>query len=161
MTRLILATLMAVMIVTPQIRAQQSSPALEKLFASAQHKATVDGDLKGAIDDYKRIVSTAGKDRGAAARALLRMAEAYQKLGDSEAQQVYRRIVNEFADQKDASGFAAARLRSEGARTAGRADDAPVNRSAWKPPSPTAPATLLLPRRWRPDSTLTSHRSHS
>ena len=110
MTRLILATLMAVMIVTPQIRAQQSSPALEKLFASAQHKATVDGDLKGAIDDYKRIVSTAGKDRGAAARALLRMAEAYQKLGDSEAQRIYAELLRDYREYADIVAQARARM---------------------------------------------------
>jgi WD40 repeat protein len=112
----------------------QTNPPLEKLFASAQHKATVAGDLKGAIEDYKRIVATAGQDRAATARALLRMAEAYQKLGDGEGQQIYRRIVNDFADQKEVFAVAVARLRSDGAPTAKRSDDGPVNRSAWTPP---------------------------
>ena len=40
-------------------RAQQNSAALDKLFARAHHKATVEGDLTGAIEDYKRIVATA------------------------------------------------------------------------------------------------------
>jgi len=119
MTRLILATLTAVMIVTPQIRAQQSSPALEKLFASAQHKATVEGDLRGAIDDYRQIVAMAGNDRAAAAQALLRIAETHHKLSNpDEAQRIYQRIVKQFADQNEAVAVARARLIREPAAPA-------------------------------------------
>jgi Tol biopolymer transport system component len=110
MTRLVLAMFAALLAAAPHIGAQQSNPALDKLFASAQHKATVAGDLKGAIEDYKRIVATAGKDRAVAAQALLRMAEAYQKLGDAEAQRIYERLVHDYPDQKGAAKTAASRL---------------------------------------------------
>jgi dipeptidyl aminopeptidase/acylaminoacyl peptidase len=153
MTRLVLAMFAALLMAVPHIRAQQGSPALEKLFASAQHKAAVAGDLKGAIEDYKQIVATAGNDRPAAAQALLRMAEAYQKLGDAEGQRIYRRIVKEFADEKPVSAVAASRLR-EGALTARRAEEnAPINRSAWTPPDTVdihgkiSPDGRLLPYR--------------
>ena len=93
------------------LMAQQSAPALDKLFASAEHKASVEGDLKAAIEEYKRIVATAGANRAATARALLRMARAYEDLGDSEAQKIYQRIVDQFSDQKDAVTVASARLK--------------------------------------------------
>ena len=140
-------------IVTALHPSAQTNPQLEKLFASAQHKATVAGDLKGAIEDYKRVLAAAGKDRAAAALALLRMAEAYQKLGDDEAQQIYRRIVSDFADQKNVTAVAAARLRADSPSGSRRADDAPVNRSVWTPPDTVdihgkiSPDGRLLPYR--------------
>lgn len=90
--------------------AQQNAAHIEKLLARAHHKATVDGDLPGAIEEYKRIVATAGGNRTIAAQALVRMAECYQKLGDSESRAVYERVVRDYADQKDAVLVARARL---------------------------------------------------
>ena len=122
MNRLFIIVAVALLAAAAQPGAQQTTSALDKLFASARHKATVNGDLKGAIEDYKRIVSTAGKDRAAAAHALLLMAEAYQRLGDAESQTIYQRLVNGFSDQKDSVAIARARLRptlaSDGARGA-------------------------------------------
>ena len=109
MNRLLIIAAVA-LLAAAQPRAQQNTAALDKLFASAQHKAVVEGDLKGAIEDYKRIVSGAGKDRAAAAQALLRMAEAYQKLGDVEAQRIYERLVRDYQDQNAAANVARARL---------------------------------------------------
>ena len=70
---LIIAALLAAGLQTT--RAQQADAQLEKQLASAQHKATVDGDLKGAIEEYKAIVAGAGANRAAATRALVSMAE--------------------------------------------------------------------------------------
>src|SRR5437762_8362393 len=77
---------------------------------AAQQKADVQGDLKGAIDDYKQIVANARGNRALAAEALVHMAECYQKLGDAESQKIYERIVREFADQKEAAGIARSHL---------------------------------------------------
>ena len=73
-------------------------------------QATVTGDLRAAIDGYKRIVARAGSNREVAAKALVRMAESYQKLGDVEARAVYERIVREFPDRKEEAVLARARL---------------------------------------------------
>jgi Tol biopolymer transport system component len=73
-------------------------------------KETVTGDLKTAIEEYKKIVARAGSDRAVAAKALVHMAEAYQKMGDSEARKIYQRVLREFADQKEPVAFARARL---------------------------------------------------
>ena len=88
--------------------AAQSSRSTEVQFKAAQHKEEVEGDLKGAIEDYKKIAD--GKDRALAAQALLRMADAYQKLGDPQSRAVYDRVINQFADQKAAAALARARL---------------------------------------------------
>lgn len=82
---------------------------------AAMDTETVKGDLKAAIEQYKKVATTS--DRAIAARALLRLAECYQKLGDAEAQRVYERLVREFANQKEA--VATARPRMGGARTTG------------------------------------------
>ncbi len=102
MKRLVVVVATALAVCGAHLGAQQSRSTIEKRFASAEHKARVEGDLKGAIEEYKRIVASAGSDRAAAARALLRVAEAYQTLGDAEARTIHQRIVSDFSDQKDA-----------------------------------------------------------
>ena len=73
----------------PAAGARQNAAEAEKLLASAKHKAAIDGDPKGAIEDYKRAFAAAGNNRGLAAEALLRMAECHQQLGEAEAQAIY------------------------------------------------------------------------
>jgi Tol biopolymer transport system component len=116
MNRLRLITVAALLIAAmPLISAQQPGTQAEKLLASAEHKATVDGDLRAAIDEYKKALAAAGGSRALAARALLRMAECHQKLGEAEAQVIYARLVREFSDQNDTVVVARARLSSAGA----------------------------------------------
>jgi Tol biopolymer transport system component len=93
-------------------RAQQNTADAEKLLARAQHKATFDGDLKGAIEDLKKALAAAGGNRALAAQALLSMAECHQKLGEAEAQAIYERLVRDYADQKDTAVVARSRLSS-------------------------------------------------
>jgi Tol biopolymer transport system component len=88
----------------------QASRTAQVQFKAAQHKEEVKGDLKGAIEDYKKVVAGAGTNRALAVQALVRMAECYQKLGDREAQNIYQRILREYSDQSDAAVLARARL---------------------------------------------------
>ena len=90
----------------PAIAPAQRSP--EVALRAAMETETVKGDLKGAIEQYKKIAD--GKDRALAAKALVRMAECYQKLGDSESRKVYERLVKDYADQKEAVAIARAKL---------------------------------------------------
>jgi len=73
------------------------------------------GDIKGAIEQYKKLAE--GRDRAVAAEALLRLAQAYQKLGDADARRVYERLVRDFSDQRDAAAQAKVRLQALGAGT--------------------------------------------
>ena len=61
---------------------------------------TVDGNLKGAIEQYQKLAN--GSHRAVAAKALVRMGQCYEKLGDAQARKAYDRVVRDFADQKDA-----------------------------------------------------------
>lgn len=85
-------------------------------------KETLEGDLKGAVKLYQQAVNEARSDRATAARALIRMAECYQKLGSAEARAIYERILRDFSDQKDPASEARARLAAiSGAPPAGTA----------------------------------------
>src|SRR5688572_13415049 len=111
MNRLFFTCIAALMISALQTDgAQQGTAQIEKQLARAHHKATVDGDLPGAIEEYKRIVAAAGTSRAVAAQALVRMAECYQKLGDTQARNIYERVLREYADQQQQVMVARTRL---------------------------------------------------
>jgi len=88
----------------------------EVTLRAAAEKETVQGDLKGAIGLYGQAIKEAGSNRGVAVRALMAMADAYRKLGDSQAREIYAQVVREFADQPIA---AEARTRLAAMRIAG------------------------------------------
>ncbi len=89
----------------------------EVALRAAIEKETVKGDLKGAIDQYKKLAQD--KDRSVAAKALLRMGQCYEKLGDGEARIAYERVVREFGDQKEAVAQAEKLLAAKGRRETG------------------------------------------
>lgn len=80
----------------------------EVALQEAMKKETVDGDLHGAIEQYKGIAQS--RNRVAAAKALLRMGQCYEKLGDPEARKAYERVLTQFPDQKDTAQEAQKRL---------------------------------------------------
>jgi len=69
---------------------------------SAIRRETVQGDLKGAAEAYRKIASQAAssKNREVAARALLRLALVYRKQGDAQARQTLERVVKDYSDQQ-------------------------------------------------------------
>ena len=96
---------------------------------AAMEQETVKGDLKGAIDAYKKIVDGYPKERAVQAQALLRMAGCYQKLGDAQADEIYRRVISEFSDQEEPVAIARAKVtqprRAAGELTIRRLDTTP------------------------------------
>lgn len=104
MTRTTVAVLAAIALASAAPDAQDP----ERLFKAAMNTELVDGDLRSAIEQYRKVADAA--PRPLAAQALLRMAESYQKLGDLEARAVYERIVREFGDQPDTAAAARTRL---------------------------------------------------
>jgi Tol biopolymer transport system component len=80
------------------------------LMQAAEAKTKIEGDLNAAIKLYKDAEKEAGSNRSLVAQALLKMAEAYQKLGDAEAQKIYQRLIRDFADQKESVALARTRL---------------------------------------------------
>src|SRR5688572_21060584 len=96
-----------------QPAAQVNNPGVA--LRAAMETETIKGDLKAAIEQYKKLAQSG--ERVIAAQALLRLADCYQKLGDAQAQPVYERLVREFADQTDVVTTARARMGSR--RTSG------------------------------------------
>lgn len=120
--------------VAAQDGANRTQDAVPAMFEAARKLETIDGDLKGAIKQYETIVKTHGSDRAAVARALLRMGECYQKLGDQQAVSIFERIVREFADQNAA---AAARTHLTARRIQTK-----VLRAVWTAPAAVSDGTV-------------------
>jgi Tol biopolymer transport system component len=109
MKQLLMWTLLAV------LTAGQGADRAEVQFQAAIKKEVFDGDLKGAIVQYKQLAN--GSNRAVAAKALVRMGECYEKLGDAEARKAYERVVRDFADQKDALAEAQKHLAANSAQS--------------------------------------------
>ena len=91
----------------------QSKQSAAVLLEAANQKATLEGDLRGAIKIYEQVVNQfANTDRPAVAAALLRMGECYERLSDPQAARVFQRIVSQYADQAAPAAAARARLAS-------------------------------------------------
>ena len=109
-------------------RQQQPDPA-RLLMEEATKKEVVDGDLKGAVEAYQKILVLTGAPRAVVARALWHLGQCYEKLGDTEARKAYERLVREFADQPEEAKLARGRL----AALSGR-DTAMRVRQVWAGP---------------------------
>ena len=83
---------------------------LEAELQRAAQQEMVSGNPKAAIAAYQGIVAKSGKNHGVAAQALLRMADAYRKLGDSESRKVYERLIRDYPDQQSAVEIARSHL---------------------------------------------------
>lgn len=89
-----------------QILSAQADVTLQRAIRTE----TLEGNLKGAIALYEKTIAEAKNDRATAAKALIRMAECQEKLGQAEARRSYERVVKEYADQKDAVQVARVKL---------------------------------------------------
>lgn len=91
----------------------------EVLLQAAIKQELVEGDLKGAIEQFQKIAQSSSPE--VAAQALLHMAACYDKLGQDEARNVYERVVREYPNQKNAVVEARAWLNAHGAATSQQA----------------------------------------
>jgi Tol biopolymer transport system component len=100
------------------LAAGQAPDRAEVQLQAAIKKEVFDGDLKGAIEQYKKIVADHGGNRAVAAKALLRLGGCYEKLGRDEAQKTYQQLINDYPDQ--AAEVASARQKLAGLAEASR-----------------------------------------
>lgn len=107
--------LLSCLILTAALAFAQASPEVQ--LKAAMHKEQVEGDLKGAIEAYRKIAAQAGQNREIAARALFQVGQCQEKLGQIEARKSYERVVKEFGGQEIAAQ-ARARLVAMGAGAA-------------------------------------------
>ncbi|HEY1338736.1 MAG TPA: hypothetical protein VGF59_14570 [Bryobacteraceae bacterium] len=91
------------------LHAQPPDPSAQ--LEAAIHREVVAGDLPGAVQQYRAVLSQAGKNRAIAARALYQMAQCLEKLGERrQAHAAYTRVAAEFGDQAEFAAQARARL---------------------------------------------------
>jgi Tol biopolymer transport system component len=107
-----IAAVIALILLTALSAIQVSAQSGYDLFQKALAAERADGNLRQAIQLYERVVKDAGRDRALAARALIRMAECYQRLGDSQARHLYERVVREFGDQGESAAAARTHLQA-------------------------------------------------
>ncbi|MDP2998690.1 MAG: tetratricopeptide repeat protein [Bryobacterales bacterium] len=107
-------TLAAAAAFYPGVQAQTAGGA-EVLLEAAKNKELLSGDLEGAIRQYKEILAKHPRNRAAAATALVRMGQCYEKLGDAEARKAFENVVRNYSDQKDMVAQARSRLAAMGA----------------------------------------------
>jgi Tol biopolymer transport system component len=105
-TRNVLVGLALIPALALNATAQAAAP--EALYQRALAAERGAGDLQTAILLYKQVA--AAGDRALAARALVRLGEAYEKLGSREARSAYERVVRDYADQNESVNIARNRL---------------------------------------------------
>ncbi len=88
----------------------QRSDQAELALKAAIKTEVVDGNLRAAIEQYKKIVELPDAGRLTVATALLRIGQCHEKLGDAEAKKAYERVVREFSDQEEMAATARKRL---------------------------------------------------
>jgi Tol biopolymer transport system component len=103
---LVLAVVAAVALSAPRVLAQSGYD----LFQRALTTERADGKLREAIQLYQRVVDGAKTDRALAVQALVRIADCYQKLGDTQARRVWELVARDYTDQKAEAAEAKARL---------------------------------------------------
>jgi Tol biopolymer transport system component len=91
---------------------QAKSDRAEVALQAAIKTEMVDGDLKAAIEQYKKIIAIRGASRQTVAKAMLRLGGCYEKLGLKEAQQIYKRLINDYSENKYEVSVARIRLAS-------------------------------------------------
>lgn len=127
---------LAVLAATSMLAQAARTPDVQ--YKAAQYKEQVEGDLKGAIAEYEKVVT--GPDRALAAQALLRAANVHQRLGDSvEANKAYLRVTRDFPEQTTAVSQARLRLNATAQRTATATPPASVG------PATPPPAPIVVP----------------
>jgi Tol biopolymer transport system component len=105
------------------------------------------GDYRAAAREFEEVAR--GPDRALAARGLLYLGLAHERLGTAEARAAYQRLVREFADQADVVAQARARLTSlESTRAVPRPRTVTARRlwgADFTPTGPPSPDGRLLP----------------
>ncbi len=92
--------LVALMAVLMTVTGFQDSPQYKILFEKAKFTMDTKGDLNGAIDLFNEIIKKYPKEREYAAKSQLYIGLCYEKLGLEEAQKAYRKVVENYPEQR-------------------------------------------------------------
>jgi hypothetical protein len=81
-----------------------------ELYQRALVQEQAAGNLPEAIDLYRQAAKESGGDRSLAARALIRAAESYEKLGQPDALELYTEVLRTYPEQREQVALAQSRL---------------------------------------------------
>jgi Tol biopolymer transport system component len=73
----------------------------DQLYEKTLYLEEAKGEMQQAIDLYQEIIKQYPGNRQVVAKSLLHAGFCYEKLGLKEAQQIYRRIINDYSENKD------------------------------------------------------------
>ena len=77
--------------------AQQTA---EQLYQSGLYKEEIEGELDAAIKIYETIINQYPGNRSVVAKTYLHIGLCYEKLGSKEARKAYRKVVEDYPEQK-------------------------------------------------------------
>ena len=106
------------------------------LFQQGLRKERSEGNYKGAIEIYRRVLKQYASDRKLAAKALLQIAQCQEREGSKEARSSYERLIREFGDQTQAVGEARARIAALAVPASSAPRSGPIIRSSARPTRP-------------------------
>ncbi|MCH7533244.1 MAG: PD40 domain-containing protein [Gemmatimonadetes bacterium] len=96
------------LLAAPAVASQQTSPTVR--LEAARYEVDVRGDVHAAIGLYRSLIEDFPDHRDIAALALVELGQAYETLGQAQAQDAYNRVLRDYADQREAAQRARARL---------------------------------------------------
>ena len=108
--RAIVGTAFVVLLISASAALGQQTP--EGLLQSGIYAEEVQGDLEQAIAIYRNILTDYPEDRAVGAKAQLHIGLCLEVLGLGEAQQAYRRVIDDFPEHADQVSLARERLAS-------------------------------------------------
>jgi Tol biopolymer transport system component len=106
---ILILSMIGLFLSTSDIFPQQTA---DQLYEKALYHEEAKGEMKQAIDIYQDIIKQYPGNRQVVAKALLHAGFCYEKLGLKEAQQVYRRVINDYSENKNEVSMARVRLAS-------------------------------------------------
>jgi Tol biopolymer transport system component len=101
----ILRWVVAVFVVVTVLAAFQyalEQESAEELYQAALFTKNVDGDLRGAIELFKKIIKEFPDNRKICAQAHLQLGMCYEKLGMEQARNSYKQVIDSYPEQTDA-----------------------------------------------------------
>jgi Tol biopolymer transport system component len=104
---LLSAFILAIVFSGQKAGSQQSA---EELYEAAVFKKDVDGDLKGAIKLFEKILTEFPDRRAIAAKAQLQIGICSEKLGLEEARKAYQKVIDQYPDQAEVVRIAKQKL---------------------------------------------------
>ncbi len=129
---LMLAVLFTAWSVSISIPAAQKQLSAEVALKNAMEKETMDGDLRAAMEQYKKVIATRGASRAVVAKAMLQLGGCYEKQGSADARKTFEQLIKDFADQSDIAAQARARLTALAAGTASQVSGSGIRlRQVW------------------------------